>query len=228
MSFSGFEPTLFRFLKQLKRNNNRDWLGNNKDRYENEVRGPSLEFIRAFETPLKKISPFFVASDRKVGGSLMRVYRDTRFSRDKTPLKTNVGIQFRHEMGKDVHAPGFYIHIAPGECFWGVGVWHPDAETLKKIRLTILEESAKWKRTRDGKKFRTHFELAGDSLKSPPRGYPKDHPFLEDLKRKDFCGIRQIQDAEVLANDFLENTVKAFVATRPFVRFLCEALRLPF
>ena len=115
-----FTSRTFRFLRKLAANNDRDWFQANKARYESNVREPCLAFIRAFRKPLERISPFFVASDRRVGGSLMRVYRDTRFSRDKTPYKTNVGIQFRHELGKDVHAPGFYVHIAAGECFLGV------------------------------------------------------------------------------------------------------------
>ena len=126
MPIRGFQPTIFQFLEELADNNNRPWFQENKRRYEREVLEPCLAFIRAFGPRLKKISRFFVASDRRIGGSLMRVYRDTRFAKDKTPYKTNVGIQFRHEFGRDVHAPGFYVHIAPDECFLAVGVWRPD------------------------------------------------------------------------------------------------------
>ena len=117
MEFSHFEPSIFQFLEQLADHNNRPWFLENKWRYESEVLEPCLALIRAFGTRLKRISPYFVASDRRVGGSLMRVYRDTRFSKGGAPYKTNAGIQFRHEMGRDIHAPGFYVHIAPGECF---------------------------------------------------------------------------------------------------------------
>ena len=126
----------------------------NKQRYETEVLEPSLAFIREFASRLKKISPYFVASDRRVGGSLMRVYRDTRFGKDKTPYKTNVGIQFRHEFGKDVHAPGFYVHLAPGECFLAMGAWRPDKEALTLIRQAILDHPDRWKRARNDSKFR--------------------------------------------------------------------------
>ena len=122
MEFRKFEPTLFQFLKQLAKNNNRPWFLENKGRYEQEVLEPSLAFIRAFQPRLKKISEFFVASDRRVGGSLMRVYRDTRFWGKEEPYKTNVGIQFRHEFGKDIHAPGFYVHLEPGDVFLGGGI----------------------------------------------------------------------------------------------------------
>lgn len=187
MQFRRFEPTIFQFLEELADNNNRPWFHQNKWRYDCEVLEPCLAFIRAFEPRLKKVSRFFVASDRRVGGSLMRVYRDTRFSKEKTPYKTNVGIQFRHEFGRDVHAPGFYVHIAPEECFLAVGVWRPDRESLSQIRQAIVNESDRWRRARNDRRFCEHFELVGDSLKRPPREFPADHPFVEDLRRTDFC-----------------------------------------
>ena len=107
MEFRRFKPTIFQFLEELADNNHRVWFQENKGRYDAEVLEPSLAFIRAFQPRLKKISAYFVASDRRVGGSLMRVYRDTRFAKGASPYKTNVGIQFRHEFGQDVHAPGF-------------------------------------------------------------------------------------------------------------------------
>jgi uncharacterized protein (TIGR02453 family) len=98
---------------------------------------------------MPSISAHFLAQSRKVGGSLMRVYRDTRFSRDKTPYKTNIGIQFRHELGKDVHAPGYYLHIAPNECFAAIGLWHPESSALFKIRQAIADKSEAWRAARD-------------------------------------------------------------------------------
>ncbi|MDP7015329.1 MAG: TIGR02453 family protein, partial [Pirellulaceae bacterium] len=181
--FAGFSPELFAFLDELKHNNDRDWFNDNKDRYEEWVREPSLAFVRAMGPRLKKLSAHFVADDRRSGGSLMRIYRDTRFGKDKTPYKTNVGIQFRHEMGKDVHAPGFYVHLASEECFLGVGVWCPESSSLRRIRDTIVDDPALWKRTRDNKKFNSHFFLGGDSLKTAPRGFAKDHPLIDDLRR---------------------------------------------
>ncbi len=124
--FEGFPKTCVPYLKKLAKNNNRPWFNDNKQRYEDAVRTPALAFIEAMGPPLKKqLSPHFLAQPKKVGGSLMRVYRDTRFANDKTPFKTNVGIQFRHELGKDVHAPGFYLHIEPGNCFLGAGICAP-------------------------------------------------------------------------------------------------------
>jgi len=228
MEFPGFQPTIFRFLNELAGNNNRPWFRENKSRYEREVLEPCLAFIRAFGPRLKKISPLFVASDRRVGGSLMRVYRDTRFSKDKSPYKTNVGIQFRHEFGPDVHAPGFYVHIAPDECFLAVGAWRPDRTSLGRIRQAIVDHSDRWRRASRDKKFREHFELRGDSLKRPPRDFPADHPLVEDLKRTDFIALGELSKQDVLDEGFLDRAAKAFAAGRPLMRFLCEALKIPF
>jgi uncharacterized protein (TIGR02453 family) len=228
VTFQRFEPTIFQFLEELADNNDRPWFQQNKGRYDREVLEPCLAFIRAFEPRLKRISSFFVASDRRTGGSLMRVYRDTRFSKDKTPYKTNVGIQFRHELGRDVHAPGFYVHIAPDECFLAVGVWRPDRASLARIRQTIVDNPDRWRRARDDRKFRKYFDLVGDSLKGPPRGFPADHPLVDDLKRTDFVGLCDLTEQDVLNEGYLETVATSFAASRPFMRFLCDALQVPF
>jgi uncharacterized protein (TIGR02453 family) len=174
------------------------------------------------------ISRHFLAQSKKVGGSLMRVYRDTRFSKDKTPYKTNIGIQFRHEVGKDIHAPGYYLHISPSECFIGVGLWHPDADALFKIREAIVQKSDTWLAARDDQTFRKHFTLEGDSLTNAPRGFAKDHPLVEDLKRKDFIALAPLTKTEVTANDLRSQVVKRFREGAPCMEFLCKALGLRF
>jgi uncharacterized protein (TIGR02453 family) len=226
--FPGFKPSLFEFLEQLADNNNRPWFQENKPRYESDVLQPAMAFIRGFQPELKRISVYFVASDRRVGGSLMRVYRDTRFAKDGAPYKTNVGIQFRHEQGRDVHAPGFYVHIAPGECFLAVGLWRPDPETLARVRQAIVEWPDRWKRARDDRKFRTRFSLDGDSLKRPPRGFFADHPYVEDIKRTDFIAVESLEERHVLDKRYLDYVAQSFTATRPFMRFLCDSLKTPF
>jgi uncharacterized protein (TIGR02453 family) len=177
---------------------------------------------------LKRISPYFVASDRRVGGSLMRVYRDTRFAKDNEPYKTNVGIQFRHAQGRDIHAPGFYVHVAPGECFTAVGLWRPEPEALGQIRQAIVERPDRWRRARDGRKFCERFGLDGGKLKRPPRGFPADHPWVEDLKRTDVIGLESLEESDVLDKGFLDHVAASFTASRPFMRFLCDALKAPF
>ena len=226
--FRRFEPSIFQFLEDLAGNNNRPWFQENKRRYERDVLEPCLAFVRAFRPRLRKISEFFVAGDRRTGGSLMRVYRDTRFAKDKTPYKTNVGIHFRHEFGRDVHAPGFYVHVAPEECFLAIGLWRPDAAALGEIREAIIESPDRWRRARDDKRFRERFRLEGESLKSAPRGFPADHPLLEDLKRTDFVGWCDLSRREVLGEGFLDLVATAFAAGRPLMRFLCHAIKVPF
>ncbi len=189
---------------------------------------PALAFIRAMGPGLTEISPHFRAEARKTGGSLMRVYRDTRFGKDKTPYKTNIGIQFRHEAGRDVHAPGFYVHISASEAFIGVGIWHPPSEALAQIRQAIDEQPDAWLAARDDDVFRRWFTLAGDSLKRPPRGYDRDHRFIEDLKRKDFIAISDLSPALAEQDDFVAIACDYFVAAAPLMQFLCKALRLPF
>mgnify|MGYP003430300666 FL=1 len=137
IDFDGFGPAL-RFLGDLAENNNRDWFEANKGRYEADVREPARAFVRAMAPRLLKISRELVADDRKIGGSIMRVHKDVRFSRDKSPYKTNLGIQFRHRTGKDVHAPGLYVHIQPGTLFLGAGMWHPEPDALHALRTAIL------------------------------------------------------------------------------------------
>ena len=228
IEFSRFQPTLFEFLEQLADNNNRPWFQVNKDRYERDVLGPAMAFIRAFRPRLERISSYFVAADRRVGGSLMRVYRDTRFAKDSEPYKTNVGIQFRHDQGRDIHAPGFYVHIAPGECFLAVGLWRPEADALGRIRQAIVERPERWRLARDDRKFRRRFALDGDSLKRPPRGFPADHPWIEDLKRTDFIAVEELEEQDVLGKRFLEHVAGSFTAAIPLMRFLCDAMKLPF
>ena len=226
--FERFQPSFFEFLEQLAENNNRPWFQDNKTRYEQEVFSPAMDFIRAFQPRLKRISPHFVASDRRIGGSLMRVYRDTRFAKDGAPYKTNVGIQFRHELGKDVHAPGYYVHIAPGECFLALGLWRPEAEPLSQIRQAIVESTDRWRRARNDQKFCTRFVLDGNSLKRPPRGFPSDHPCIEDLKRTDFIALETLDEREVLHKRFPDHVAESFAAGRLFMRFLCDAMKTPF
>jgi uncharacterized protein (TIGR02453 family) len=228
MEFRQFEPALFQFLKQLAKNNNRPWFLENKPRYENEVLEPSLAFIRAFRPRLKKISEYFVAADRRVGGSLMRVYRDTRFWGKEEPYKTNVGIQFRHEFGKDIHAPGFYIHFEQDYYFLAVGLWRPDSPSLRQIRQAIVERPVRWRRARDDKKFRHRFELDGGSLKKCPLGFSVDHPYIEDLRRTDFIAVGDLSEKQALQKNFIDHVDQAFTAAKPFMRFLCDALKIPF
>ncbi len=226
-AFPGFPGDALAFLAELARNNERAWFAENKARYEERVREPALDFIQAMGQPLADAAPRFVAVPKKTGGSLMRPYRDTRFSKDKTPYKTNVGIQFRHEFARDVHAPGFYVHIHPEEVFLAVGSWRPAPEALRAIRDAIVERPEAWAAARDDKAFRRRFDLAGESLKRAPRGYDRDHPLLDDLRRKDFVAVRALDPAMVTTPKLQREATAAFAAAVPFMRFLCDATGAP-
>ncbi|MBY6188000.1 DUF2461 domain-containing protein [Marinobacter hydrocarbonoclasticus] len=221
-------PETLAFLRELSANNRRDWFNANKARYEDTVRGPALDLIASFAPRLAEFAPRFRADAKKVGGSLMRPYRDTRFSADKTPIKTNIGIQFRHDLGKDVHAPGYYLHIEPGHCMLGVGCWRPEPKALAAIREAIDRSSIRWLAARDDGEFCSRFTLSGSSLVRPPKGYDKDHPQLEDLKRKDFIGMMPLSDDEVMGEALLDRMEDAFIGADPFMRFLCQAMKVPF
>lgn len=223
-----FGKELFRFLKELKKNNKREWFQENQERYERDVREPMLDFISDFGPKLEKISPAFLADPRKVGGSLFRIYRDVRFARDKSPYKTFAASQFRHERGKDAHAPCFYLHLEPGGSFFGAGIWHPDGQSLLKIREAIVEESAGWKKVVGARAFRDNFTLGGDSLKRPPRGFDADHPLIEDLRRKDFVISAPLAENDICSDRILARFTQKCRSAAPFVSFLARSLELPY
>jgi uncharacterized protein (TIGR02453 family) len=223
-----FPSELFSFLSDLTRHNDREWFAKHKERYLDDVQEPAFEFVRSFAPYLAKISPNFVADDRPVGGSVFRIYRDIRFSKDKTPYKTHVGIHFRHRNGKDAHAPVFYLHLQPKESFAAAGVWEPGSDTLRRIREAIVEKPDAWRRVAHGKAFRSRFTREGEALTRAPLGFGPDHPLIDDLKLKSHVCSQRLDDRTVVAPDFLPALAKVYGAASPYVRFLCEALGQPF
>jgi len=223
-----FTPELFGFLRALKRNNRRDWFQQHKARYEGHVRQPLLQFVVDFAPRLARISPHFVADPRPVGGSIFRIHRDIRFSRDKRPYKTAAAAQFRHAAGKDVHAPGFYLHLEPGEVFAGAGLWRPDAQALTAVRQAIAEDSAGWNKAVGGKAFGRQCRLGGEALKRAPRGFDPQHPLIEEIKRKDFVASFPLIEAQVCAAGFVDRFARACETMAPLVAFLTRAQGLPF
>ena len=226
--FKGFPPQLLAFLDELAVNNNRPWFAENKPRYEAAVLSPALDFVEHMATKIDKLSPYFEAIPKRSGGSLMRVYRDTRFGKDKTPYKTNLGIQFRHRRGKDIHAPGYYLHVQRAEVFLGVGCWRPDSAALAKIRQRIDEKPEAWQAILSGRPFKRQFTWGGDTLVRPPRGYSVDHPLVSSLKRKDFIVMQSLDDSAIEAEDFAKQVLKSFRSAKPLMQFLCEALEVGF
>jgi len=226
--YIGFERASIDFLAQLAANNDREWFAQNKARYEEQVLDVALRFIQSMQDPLEQIAPHFTAVPQRVGGSLMRVYRDTRFSKNKLPYKTNIGIQFRHQQAKDVHSPGYYVHVDPERVFVGVGMWRPDPDSLRAIRERIAAKPAEWSSALADSKFRRHFALGGESLSRTPRGFDKDHELIGDIKRTSFIAVRDLEVEDCLAPQFQRKVETSFAAATPFMQFLCKAVGVPF
>lgn len=227
--FSGFPRELYSFLSDLAENNNRDWFNANKDRYIRFAKDPTLAFITAMQDHLEAISPSYVADTRVNGGSMFRIYRDTRFSKDKRPYKVNIGCQFRHSAGKDAHAPGFYLHIQPGDNFGGGGIWAPPPAVLQKIRVAIDTRQGEWAAVKRFLADSPHVSFRdAERYKRPPAGFDANHPFIEDLKLKTFFAGRSFANDEVTSPEFLDSVVASFENLVPFMRFINEALGLSF
>jgi uncharacterized protein (TIGR02453 family) len=218
----------FSFFEELARNNNRPWFNDNKPRFQASVVDPIVEFIVAMAPRLKKISPHYVADPRPHGGSMFRIYRDTRFSKDKSPYKTHAGVQFRHEAGKDAHAPGFYVHLATDGLYFGGGVWRPPGPALGRIREAIVDNPQAWSRVAGARAVREVGGIGGESLKRPPRGYSADHPHIDDLKRKSHYVMVEAAPEVARGPDFVDRVGDAFRRAAALNRFVCHALDLPF
>jgi uncharacterized protein (TIGR02453 family) len=219
-----FSTQTFRFLAELAKNNNREWFTANKTRYEDHVKEPSLRLIRDFAAPLAEISPYFQSTPK----SLFRIYRDTRFSSDKRPYKTHAGLHFRHGDSTNVQAPGYYLHLEPGGVFVALGIWHPDPPTLAKIRDQIVASPGAWNAASQGATFHQEFILEGDRLMRPPKGYDPKHPLIEDLKLKDFVGVKRLEESFVTEPGLPTRLAGLWNAGTPFMRFLCDAIGAPF
>lgn len=215
-----FTRATFTFLKDLAEHNERDWFEDNRSRYEDHVKVPALRFIQDFAPVLSEISPHFRAGPR----SLFRIHRDVRFSKDKSPYKTHTGIHFRHDAGRDVHVPGFYLHVEPGGSFLGLGMWRPDGPSTRKVRELMVEEPDAWRAAVEAPGFLAHFSLDGDRLSRTPRGYPADHPMAEDLKWNDFVGSAPVAESFVTDPDLPALLGERYAAGTALMRFLCRAV----
>jgi uncharacterized protein (TIGR02453 family) len=214
---------VFTFLAELRRHNNREWFNENKDRYLAEVRDPMVEFIASLTPGLARISPHIAVDPRPSGGSLMRIYRDTRFSRDKTPYKTNVALHLRVKAPRDADAPGYYLHLEPGHVFMGAGIWHPGPDALRTIREAIVRNPRGF--TQAARVRLSHDTAA---LKRPPRGFDPEHPLVEDLKRLSFTTGVEFSVSQACAPDFAARFVAACGRATPLMRFLARAMGLAF
>ena len=227
-TFDGFPKDLYPFLRALEKNNNREWFNANKQRYRDAILEPGMAFIEAIGERLGEVSPHFRAIAKSNGGSMFRIYRDARYARGR-PYKENIGFHFRHELGRDAHAPGYYVHIEPKLTLIGCGIWRPPSPALAKIRTFIDDNPNAWKKARDDRTLRERFgEIGGDRLKRPPRGYAADHPLIEDLKRKSFFVMQEHQPALAGSAELVDESIAAFRDADPLMRYLCMALGAEF
>ena len=221
-----FTPALFEFLAELADNNNRDWFQANKARYERDVRDGLVQFVLDFGERLREISPYMVADPRLSGGSVFRIYRDVRFSKDKSPYKTNAGVHFRHEVGREVHGPGLYLHLQPGMVFAGAGMWRPNSATVSKIRGAIVANPGKWESIVNSPDFQAVYSLEAELLKRAPRGIDPEHPLIDHLKMKSFVASTDFTQAHACSADFIDRYAEACELAAPFSEFLTTAVGL--
>jgi uncharacterized protein (TIGR02453 family) len=227
--FAGFPKDFFAFFRELKAHNERAWFEENKQRFKDSVQVPMGEFIAAMAPRLAKISRNFTADPRPNGGSMFRIYRDVRFSRDKRPYKEHAACHFRHSLGKDVHAPGFYMHFAPGEVRFGGGMWMAEPDALAKIRGAIATKPSAWRTVKTDKAFaKTFGEIHGEQLTRPPRSFAPDLAFIDDIRRKSFFATKEVDVKLAMSPELPDEVAKAFKAASPLMKFLCRAVGAPF
>jgi uncharacterized protein (TIGR02453 family) len=224
-----FSDASFKFLRGLARHNSREWFLAHKADYEAHVREPFQRLLTDLQPALAAISPQFRADPRPVGGSMFRIQRDTRFANDKAPYKPWQGARLFHERRREVAAPSFYLHLQPGDCFIGAGLWHPETPTVRKVRQFIIDNPGSWKAAAHAPAFRKRFDLEdSEMLVRMPRGFPDDFEFADDLRRKNFVAFRSLDD-DLMTGPRLRQTVeKDLAALGPFTDYLCAALDLEF
>ena len=228
--FKGLPNGLFRFLNDLKKNNNRQWFQDNKERYQRHVVEPMVEFMLAIQPKIAKLSPHIVVKPKAHNGSMFRIYRDTRFSKDKTPYKEHVSCHFRHEMAsRDAHTPGFYARFAPAGVRFGGGIWLPESKALHKIRMAILDNPHAWGKVKTNKKLiKWCHAIEGDVLKRAPRGFPTEHIHLEDLKRKSFFAMHVSSRKVATSPELIKHVDQVYQAVNPLLDFIAFALDIDY
>ena len=222
MSNRAFTPATLSFLRALKRNNDREWFKARKDRYDQDVRDPMIRVIERLAVDFKRFGPELVASPKI---SLYRIYRDTRFSADKTPLKTNVAASFPWRGLHRHQGAGLYFEIAPAWVWIGGGMYAPEPPQLVKVREHIAETWPEIRSLTRARTFVARFEaLGGEQLTRVPRGYPSDHPAADFLRRRQFLAGRELPAEFATRDEFYPELLATFKALTPLVRFLNEPL----
>jgi uncharacterized protein (TIGR02453 family) len=228
--FEGFHPATFRFLRDLARNNEKAWFEAHRDVYEQQVRDPMRRLVEALDARLGSIAPEIVGDPKR---SMFRIHRDVRFSKNKSPYKTNAGVWLYHrDAGRKVGTDGegggagFYFHIDPTTCFMAGGMWMPARPALQRIREAIAAQPAALARLTSAPGFRRRFDGLSEEakLRRVPRDFPPDHPAAEWLKLQSFTTRALIEQRAVTSPRLVDRLCRDFQALVPLVRWLNRAL----
>ena len=208
------------FLKQLSKNNNRDWFQANKATAYQSALDNTIAFADCLLSEMKKHDNIETVSGKK---SLYRIYKDIRFSKDKTPYKTHWGGYFKRATNQ--LRGGYYFHLQPGNCFVGGGFWNPNPEDLKRIRVELAADGSELRKIIGSKNFIDTFgQLDGNQVKTAPKGFSKEHENIDLLRYKQFLVSKKFTEKEMLAKDFYKEANKVFENMRPFFDYMSEVL----
>ncbi len=216
-----FSPKTLSFLRSLKRNNKREWFHERRDQYETHCRQPMIDLVERLGEDFRTFAPEMLV-DPKV--NLLRPFRDTRFSEDKTPLKTHVGATFPNRALGRMNGAGFYFEVAPAWVWIGGGLWRPDTSQLSLVREHIVHNLPEFEKILASPRFKKLGGLQGDRLTRVPRGYPKDHPAAHYLQYRQFMAFREEPAAFATRKDFYKQLRDTLATITPLVRFLNEPL----
>ena len=204
------------FLKKLKLNNNRDWFNDNKEEFKDIQSG-----VKTFA---QDVNDSLNVSDNIEKFKIFRIYRDLRFSKDKTPYKKNIGMAF-HRAKPELRG-GYYLEISADESFIAVGFWNPNKEDLLRIRKEIEIDGQEFKRIINQKKIKDIWgDLRGDEVKTSPKGFTNDHEYIDLIKKKQFIFIKKLKEKEILDKNFQKQLISYFVSIRPFFDYMSEILK---
>lgn len=230
-AFTGFQPAALTFLRGLKRNNRKEWFEAHRESYESDVREPMRALVDELDAVLGTIAPEFRGDPKK---SVFRIYRDVRFSADKSPYKTHIACWlFHHDaghgVGQEAHGgAGFYVHIEPGACMVGGGIWMPPKPALDRIRDRIADDVRRFDKLLTSPAFKGRFGSLSEEavLTRVPRGYAPEHPAAKWLRYKSFTAGRSLRDADVGSRKLIAMVRKDIETMLPFVRWLNAAVGL--
>lgn len=232
-NFRGFSRGALTFLRQLKRNNKREWFLAHREAYDNEVLGPLKLLVEEVDVRFGHFAPEFVGDPKR---SIFRIYRDVRFSKDKSPYKTHAASWFKHQnsghgVGSESHGSGagFYFHLEPGESFLAGGIWMPPRPMLNQLRDSIAAKPKDFEKSISAPAFKRRFKKLSEEamLTRLPRGFAPGHPAEKWLRYQSFTAGATLSDADVLSRRLVEKIEKDYKVLLPFVRWLNQSLGFP-